>query len=69
MEGNSMADDIRELRNDIRELRDKVLALTSDVVSLKAKYRLAEMEERLNALLQVADTDRAADAKPPEITH
>jgi len=49
------------MADDLRELRDKVLALTADVESLKAKYRLLEMEERLSALLQIADVDRAGD--------
>ena len=57
------------MADDIRELRDKVLALTSDVVSSKAKYRLAEMEERLNDLIQVADKDRPGETRPHELAH
>ena len=57
------------MADDLRELRDKVLALTADVESLKAKYRLIEMEERLSALLQIADTDRTHDGVPlPKVT-
>ena len=52
------------MTEDIRELRDKVLALTGAVESRIVKYRLREIEERLNELIRI-NVERNRPAESP----